>query len=89
VNLVTGIRLAGLYITAEPMPSQEPEHITRIQESQQRERLRARPVEPRRRLPLLKQPATMTAQERAELQEAVERFVREHPGEIVDLRNVE
>jgi hypothetical protein len=88
VNLVTIMMLAGMYIGPDLIPSHEPDHIARIQESQLRERLGARPVEPAGRLPLSKLPPTMTAEERAELREAVERFVRERPGEIIDLRKV-
>jgi hypothetical protein len=73
----------------EKLPSAD--HVRVIKEAEQRERSRAMRAVPqlRRRLPVERPAPTLSDQERTELRHAVERFVRERPGDIVDLWKVQ
>jgi hypothetical protein len=90
-----GLKITSLFIALfcataeEKLPSAD--HVRVVQEAQQRERSRAIRAVPqlRRKLPIERPAPTLMDQERTELRHAVERFVRERPDDVVDLRKVQ
>lgn len=84
--------LAAFLLAPDTLPSTAAETATRMQRIQEmharetRDQQRTRPT-PRRQLEAER--PSMTAEERAELNAAVERFARERAGEVANLRKTE
>jgi hypothetical protein len=88
MHIATSLFIAGIFFAENAPPSAD--RIRVMQEAHAREHARAHRAIPQvwQRLPFPKPEPTLSEEDRSRLERALERFVYERPGELVDLRKV-